>query len=78
MATQGNRLIEIILLSTQNIVKIDGYKNIYNFNAEKFCLSKPMRFPLLSEIQQAPKYQPLHLVSLDLAFLLVLHHHMFR
>ena len=41
-----------------------GIKDL-QFYAQTFCLSKPMRLPLLSEIQQTPKYQPLHLGRLD-------------
>ena len=42
MGTQKDRLNETVLLSTQNIVKIDRVRKYLQFYAENFCLSKPV------------------------------------
>ena len=39
VGTQNNRLIEMVLLSTPNHVKTDGYENIYNLTHKNFVYS---------------------------------------
>ena len=42
MGTQKNRLNETVLLSTQNICLLLLVRKYLQFNAEFFCLSKPV------------------------------------
>ena len=41
VGTLKNRLIERVLLSTQNMLQLEG-KKIFAIYAQRFCLSKPM------------------------------------
>ena len=60
MGTQKNRLIETVLLSTQNIVKNDRSEIIYNFSLKIFGVS---RFSLI-HLKTLVRCSILHLIGL--------------
>ena len=47
VGTQKNCLIEMVLLSTQNICKKSWVRKYLQFYGESFCLLKPVNVPIL-------------------------------
>ena len=63
MGTQKNRLNETVLLSTQNMCLKLRVRKYLQFHAEKFCLSKPVKFlkERLYLMNEAADYLDVHL-----------------